>query len=210
MKTKSSIKLKSTLAGLCLLAASGMAYAEDGALNLNVPTDGKTVRPFMVASNDAAANLPASVTHTSPAVEFEPPMFSGDKLHQYLGLTTIVLAGLTAITAPSSDGCEANCPTVPAPAAPRQTNGTHAQLGKAAGAMAIATVVSGLIDHWDDFHLEDGWSDPDNLHVLLATSGALAMAYAVNKSANSTTPTSHAGVAELGAVAMVVAIKLTW
>jgi hypothetical protein len=36
------------------------------------------------------------------------------------------------------------------------------------------------------------------------------MMYAINKSANSKTPVSHAGIAELGAVAMVVAVKLTW
>jgi hypothetical protein len=76
--------------------------------------------------------------------------------------------------------------------------------------MALATVVSGLIDHWDDFHFEDGFTDPDNMHAMLGTAGSLAMMYAINKSANSKTPVSHAGIAELGAVAMVVAVKLTW
>lgn len=207
MNLKSNFKLKSTLAGLCILAASGMARAEDAALNLSMPAESKAAHSFMLASNDTvSANLPASVTHSTPTAEFEPPMISGDKLHQYLGLGTIVLAGLAAVTAPDN-GCEGACPATPQP---RQTSGTHAQLGKAASAMAIATVVTGLIDHWDDFHLEDGFSDPDNLHALLGTTGALAMAYAVNKSANSTTPVSHAGVAELGALAMIVAIKLTW
>ncbi|MGB8516934.1 MAG: hypothetical protein WCD45_03500 [Gallionella sp.] len=207
MKLNSSFKLKSRLAGLCMLAASGAACAEDAALNLSLPPEAKAAHSFLLASNDStSANLPPSVTHSTPTAEFEPPMFSGDKLHQYMGLATVVLAGLTAVTAPSS-GCEGVCP---ATTQPRQTNGTHAQLGKAAGAMAVATVVSGLIDHWDDFHFEDGFSDPDNLHALLGAAGALTMAYAVNKSANSTTPVSHAGVAELGALAMVVAIKLTW
>jgi len=36
------------------------------------------------------------------------------------------------------------------------------------------------------------------------------MLYAINKSAKSSVPTSHAGIAELGAVSMLVAIKLTW
>jgi multidrug efflux pump subunit AcrB len=31
-----------------------------------------------------------------------------------------------------------------------------------------ATVMTGLLYHWDDFHLEDGLTDPDNLHVMLA------------------------------------------
>lgn len=207
MKVKSSIKLKRTLASVCILAASGMAHAETAPLNLTMPASNASARPFMVASNDAAANLPASVTRATPVAEFEPPMFSGDKLHQYLGLTTIALAGLAALTAPG-EGCEANC----GPAQPRQVNGTHAKIAKAAGAMAAATIASGLIDHWDDFHLEDGFADPDNLHALLGTTGALAMMYAINKSAagTGTQPVSHAGIAELGAVAMVVAVKLTW
>ena len=111
------------------------------------------------------------------------------------------------ITAPG-EGCEHNCN--PATQPPRDVNGTHAQLAKATVAMAAATIVSGLITHWDDFSLEDGWSDPDNLHVLLGVTGAALMAYAVNKSANSSVPVSHAGIAELGALGMLVAIKLTW
>jgi hypothetical protein len=45
---------------------------------------------------------------------------------------------------------------------------------------------------------------------MLATAGALLMLFAVNKSANSTVPTSHAGAGIAGGVAMAVAIKLTW
>jgi hypothetical protein len=209
MKMKSSTKLKKSLVGLCILAASGMAHAEDTALNLSLPAESKAAHSFKLASNDpASANLPASVTSSSPSTAFEPPMFSADKLHQYLGLTTIALVGLTALTAPGS-GCEGNCPP-PTQQQPRQTNGTHAKLGEAAAAMAAATVTSGLITHWNDFHLEDGFTDPDNMHAMLGGAGALLMMYAVNKSANSSVPTSHAGMAELGGVLMAVAVKLTW
>ena len=76
--------------------------------------------------------------------------------------------------------------------------------------MAAATIVSGLIVHWGDIHLDDGFSDPDNLHVMFGVSGAALMAYAVNKSKHSAVPVSHAGIAELGAIGMLVAIKLTW
>lgn len=208
MKMKSSIKLKTTLAVLCMLAASGVAHAEDSALNLSLPAETKAAHSFMLAANDAAsANLPASVTNATPKAEFEPPMLSGDKLHQYMGFTTLALVGLAAVTAPG-EGCEVNCAAVAQQ--PRKTNGTHAQLAKAAAAMAAFTVTSGLISHWNDFHMEDGFTDPDNLHVMLGTAGALLMMYAVNKSMNSTTPVSHAGMAELGGVAMAVAVKLTW
>ncbi len=205
MEIKSSIKLKHTLAGLCLLAVTSLAQAAD--LDLSVPTDKTTTQSFMLASNETgSANLPESATNGSPKVAFEEPMFSGDKLHQYAGFTTLALVAATAFSAP--DGCEANC--VAAAQQPRQVNGTHAKLAKAAAAMAAFTVTTGLIDHWDDFHMEDGFSDPDNLHALLGTAGAVLMMYAVNKSANSAVPVSHAGIAELGGFAMAFAVKLTW
>ena len=72
-------------------------------------------------------------------------------------------------------------------------------------------MASGLIIHWDDFNLEDGWKDPDNQHIVLGVSGAALLAYAVNKSMNvSQGSVSHAGIAELGALGMLVAVKLTW
>ena len=107
----------------------------------------------------------------------------------------------------ASEGCEHNCPANQT----RDLNSTHAKLAYATTAMAVATITSGLISHWGDFSTEDGWSDPDNLHVLLGVAGAALMAYAVQKSASqSTGQVSHAGIAELGALGMAVAIKLTW
>jgi hypothetical protein len=128
-------------------------------------------------------------------------------VHQYLGLGTIVAAGLTAMAAPD-EGCEQNCSATTKK--PRETNGTHAKLAKATVAMAAATIVTGVMAHWDDISLGDGFRDPDNLHVILGVSGAALMAYAVNKSKNSAVPVSHAGIAELGALGMVAAIKITW
>lgn len=154
---------------------------------------------------DATSAITAPVT---PASEFKPPLMSGRKAHQYLGLSTVVLAGLTMMAAPGED-CE-NCPPASQPP-PRQTSGTtHTRLARATAAMAVATVATGLVFHWNDIHWEDAFTDPDKMHARLAATGALLMLYAVNKSAKSTVPTSHAGIAELGAAAMVVAIKLTW
>ncbi len=161
----------------------------------------------MLAANevDVLVKKKEPVAIFVPKQEFEPPLLSGSNAHMYLGLATIVAAVATAATAPSS--CDQNCPNPPPP---REINGTHAQLAKATVALAAATVATGLLVHWDDFHLEDGFTDPDNLHVLLGVTGAALMAYAVNKSANSAVKVSHAGLAELGAVGMVVAIKMTW
>jgi hypothetical protein len=214
-------------AGLLLAALSGFAYADDTTANSQLPTaaasfytgDSPTLkdqsfgarpsnpRGYLIAANDGAAPAAAGVAAETPAEEFHPSWLTGRKAHQYLGLGTVILAGLTALAAPE-EGCEQNCPPV---TAPRQTSGTtHTRLARATGAMAIATVATGLIYHWDDFHFSDGLADPDNQHVLLAGTGALMMLYAIDKSMHSSVPTSHAGIAEAGAVAMLVAIKLTW
>ena len=138
---------------------------------------------------------------TTPAAEFEPKSITGKKIHEYLGLGTLAFAGLTTLTAPGD-----TCTTCARP-----VNGTHAEFAKTTALLAIATVMSGLIIHWDDFNLEDGWKDPDNQHIVLGVSGAALLAYAVNKSMNvSEGSVSHAGIAELGALAMLVAVKLTW
>jgi len=190
----------------CFVSFTITSYAADKVLDLAQPASSfytRDVQSFMLAANSTDGIKSTTVIEpTPPVAEFEPPIFTKRKTHQYLGLSTIGLALLTAMTAP--EACtEINCP-------PREVNGTHATLAKTTLAMAAATIATGLYAHWDDFSLSDGWSDPDNLHVLLGVTGATLMAYAVNKSANSTTPVSHAGIAEAGAVLMLVAIKLTW
>lgn len=198
---------KKIVASLCLALACNTSFAADSTLDLSLPAASATPKSFMLAANDTPV-MSVSPTSTTPKAEFSEPWMSGDKLHQYMGWTTLALVAATAFSAPG-EGCEgAACANQPVQ--PRQTNGTHAKLAKAAAFMAAATVTSGLIDHWDDFHMEDGFTDPDNLHAMLGTAGALMMMYAVNKSANSTVPVSHAGIAELGGVAMAVAVKLTW
>ncbi len=195
---------------LLMLTWAVVGQAQETALDLSLPSQAyvRNAGKFMLAANESEVlvkkqNAPASMT--TPQPEYEPPLWSGRKTHMYLGLATLAAAGLTAMAAP--DSCEHNCPS-PAPA--RETNGLHAKLAKTTIALAAATIATGLIVHWKDFYLEDGIADPDNLHVLLAVSGAALMAYAVNKSMHSTTPVSHAGIAELGAASMLVAVKLTW
>ena len=191
-------------AAVCLAALTATGYAAEPLLDLTLP-DSRLFSPeaksfMLAATDDDVAKANSTMVQAAPAVAFEPKSFSKRKIHQYLGVSTAVLAGLAFVTHPHPSD----------PNAPRQVNGTHAQLAKATVAMAAATIISGVIAHWDDFSLEDGWLDPDNLHVLLGVTGALLMAYAVDKSANSSTPVSHATEAELGALGMVVAIKLTW
>ncbi|OIR16235.1 hypothetical protein GALL_29550 [mine drainage metagenome] len=197
---------------LCFTAQSGTASAQDAAIDLPLASHAyvKDYESFKLAAANDPEVLVNKSNGAAPAVKptpFEPPLITGSKVHQYLGLGTIVLAALTAATAPDSE-CEANCAAVANQ--PRQTNGTHAHLAKATVAMAAATIVTGLIVHWDDFKLSDGFTDPDNLHIMLGVTGAALMAYAVNKSKNSAVPVSHAGIAEMGALGMLAAIKITW
>lgn len=194
------LKLRQLTAAACLAVLASAGNAAE--LDLSLPAGSlysENARPLVLAANDV--EVAKAKGAEAPASEpFEPKMFSGSKVHQYLGVGTAALAGMAFATH-----------IHPVGNVPREVNGTHGELGKAAGIMALATVATGVYAHWDDFSLEDGWSDPDNLHVLLATAGALLMSYAVYQSATQTTGTvNHAGMAELGALGMVAAIKLTW
>jgi hypothetical protein len=205
------IMLRQLWVAICLATLAGMASAAASTLDLSLPESkyyNEHPKSFLIAENvTAEISYKNTIAAVAPASEFEPKLITGKKVHQYLGLGTLVLAGLTTLTAPG-DSCENNCNNV---SQSRPVNGTHAELAKATAVMALATVASGLIIHWDDFNVEDGWSDPDNLHVILGVSGAALLAYAVNKSMNvSTGQVSHAGMAELGALGMLVAVKLTW
>lgn len=203
-------------AGIFIAASSGMVHADDTAMHPELPTaasfythDFQPLKsaafnppPYLLAANEGdALKEQAEVT---PVAEFKPPLISGRKIHQYLGLSTVAFAGLTMLAAPDEE--EGVSQTQP-----RQTSGTtHTRLARATAALAVATVMTGLIYHWNDIHWEDPFTDPDKMHARLAAAGALMMLYAVNKSAHSSVPTSHSGIAELGAVSMLVAIKLTW
>ena len=204
---------KEILAGLALLACAGLAAAQEVVFDLATPAQAYALRaqPLLLAANDSGVT-PERAAAVAPAKQepVDPPLFSGSNVHLTLGLATIATAALTAMTAPEGYECETGPCLPPSRQPPRETNGTHAKLAKATVALAAATIASGLITHWDDFALEDGLTDPDNLHILLGVTGAALMAYAVNKSVHSSTPVSHAGIAELGALGMVVGIKLTW
>ncbi|MFA6015011.1 MAG: hypothetical protein WC742_08070 [Gallionellaceae bacterium] len=204
---KVTLRLKKLAVGFGLLVLSATSFAVEQKLDTSLPDSRLySSKSIILAANEVDAVSPkSSDNHVKPATEFEPPLISGSNMHKYLGLGTIALAVATAMTAPEE--CEsAGCDSIP-----RDTTGTHAQLAYATVGVAAATIASGLLTHWDDFSLEDGWTDPDNLHVLLGVTGAAMMAYAVQQSASvKTGQASHAGLAEAGALGMLVAIKLTW
>jgi hypothetical protein len=212
---KSSIKV----IALFLALAAGMAQAGEPVLEVGVSKDdaifqssGQSVYPsYILAQADTGAKSATAsnaAVAVQPAAEFKEPIFTLNKTHKFLGVSTIVAAAATMMTAPG-EGCETNCPPA-SQQPPRNRTGTHAKLARATVALATATVITGIIAHWDDIHLDNGITDPDNLHALLGLTGVLLMEQAVNKSAGSAVPVSHAGEAELGALLMVAGIKMVW
>ena len=112
---KLNFKVRNIAAGICLATLPGMVYADDTVVNLALPTAASfytnnfqslksrsfNFPAYLLAANEAdAVQGQAGVTPVTPAAEFQPPLMSGRKAHQYLGLGTVVLAGLTALAAP--------------------------------------------------------------------------------------------------------------
>ena len=139
--------------------------------------------------NDSTASSESSrkVKLNFEQSDFQEPWWSGPKAHQYFGLASLALVGLAAIS-------------------PKEEGGPHEYFATASAITAGAAVGSGLVYHWDDFDFSNGFSDPDNLHVLLAGLGALGMMYAVSQAPE----VPHAAVGAMGGIAMGVAIKITW
>lgn len=219
---KSSTQILGIAAGLLLAMMSGAAFAADAAAldfdygSNNTPAFSQLpgAYSFTLAANEVTTTDKANATvqtgsssvMTKPVKEEKDSLYSLNKMHRHLGISTILAALITAATAPG-EGCEANCQ----PNQQRQMNGPHAHWAKATVALAAATTFTGVLAHWDDIHLENGITDPDNLHALLGVTGALLMNAAVNKSLSRSTGTvSHAAQAELGAALMAVGIKIVW
>jgi len=188
--------------GTGLLA--GPALAQAGSLNLNIPqTD------YMAVSSQPALQLAAGdmkpmagggdseLSFTKDNEGFEESWFTGSKAHQYFGLGALALVALTAV--------------VPKPDTEEGTDkydkgSTHEILAKSATALAAAAATTGLIYHWEDFDFSDGFTDPDNLHMMLGALGTLAMVAAISEAPES----GHAGMGILGGVAMGIAVKIEW
>ncbi len=191
-------------ASICMVAVHGVAFASDAALNFAAPSSSYytgDIRSYVLASADSDTALGQSKLAASVApAEFEPPLWTTSNAHKYLGLGTLAMVVATVL-APKPGECEKGpCPAVV------DTSGPHKTFGQAAATLAAATAVSGFMFHWNDIHMEDGWTDPDNLHALLGTAGALLMMAAVN----SAPAGGHAGEGMLGGIAMGAAIKITW
>jgi hypothetical protein len=122
---------------------------------------------------------------------------TGNKLHKYLGIGSIASAGLTLLTVGQANEGENGG---------KADGGIHETFARTATALGGAAVLTGLLFHWDDIKLSNGFSDPDNLHMLLTTLGTLGYAEAVNRAPGD----GHSGYGSAGAVSMALGIKMVW
>ncbi|MDQ7003931.1 MAG: hypothetical protein Q9N67_02975 [Ghiorsea sp.] len=150
-----------------------------------------------------ASTTPAGLSVPNiPDSAFEKPWFTENDLHMYLGLASMGMGALAGISAP--DGYD-----------PDLLNTVHFKAAKLSWQLGAAAVGTGLWAHWDDFHLEDGLLDRDNLHVILGTLGVigyyLAVKGAVDEYNNAGYPSEdHASAGIFGGSAMLTAIVITW
>ena len=183
-------RLRSFVLGISLSMLTATSYAESSGLNLSLPENNYNLSrqtPLYLAVNNVGNENHQQLAVKASPEPFEEPLFSENKIHQYLGLGTLGMVVLSAIS-------------------PKEEDGIHEYAAVLAAAGGAATVTSGLISHWDDFDLSKGITEPDNMHFLLGTLGAAAMLAAIAQAPDS----GHNNFGIAGGVAMGVAIKLTW
>ncbi len=161
-----------------------------------------TLNPLQLALNDGQA-MPQGASGQMPADDWQEPWFTGNKAHKYMGLGSLLLAGLTVLTAPDDDdeGVVAG-----APAAESSDDSLHQGLANGALALGLGAVASGLIYHLDDISWDNGITDPDNLHMLLGLLGVAGYAAAVANGGEG----GHSTAGIVGGLSMIGAIKLEW
>jgi hypothetical protein len=125
-----------------------------------------------------------------PACVFAGDGIELDTVHKYLGYTTVALVGATAATGggASSDDHE-----------------THEALATATAVMALGTLITGYIEYSERFDTSDGLFSKDNVHILSAAIGAIALTTAV-AIADDGKEESHSGLGVAGGLLMAVAV----
>jgi hypothetical protein len=111
--------------------------------------------------------------------------FDFEKAHKYLGYSTILMAGLAAITSSNKS--------------------LHYGAAYTATGTALATCFTGYYEYRDRFDLEEGFFAEDNVHIMLGALGTIAIATAV-AIADSGEEKSHAGMGITGGSAMVISV----
>ena len=127
--------------------------------------------------------------------DWHEPWLTADKAHKYLGIGSLLLAGLTVLTAPDDEEGTGD-----------SDDSLHQGLANGALALGVGAVATGLAFHFDDIKLANGLGDPDNLHALLGIIGTTGYAVAVANGGEG----GHAAAGIVGALSMAAAIKVEW
>ena len=185
---------------LALLLCSSMSVCAQGMDTVTQDGGYVGLQPVMALKLASAENADVTTdadTSDNSGSAQEAPWFTANKVHEYLGLGSLLLAGV-AIVAPKEGG--------EGDASGDSNGGAHHNLATGAAILGAGAVLTGAIFHFDDLEFSRGLKDPDNLHALLATIGALGFAMAVSQAPDD----SHAAYGIVGAVSMAAAIKITW
>ncbi len=182
-----------TMAAVLVLSA-GKATAKD--IDLNISPVVSMNDSILLAQADTEGSG-AMYDASESLVTKEKSLLSGKRVHQYLGLGSLLFAGIAAGLAPDTEG------RVQVSASRRNL---HRAMGITAAALGGAAIANGFYVHGDDFNLDNGWSDPDNLHVLLAIAGTLGYAAAIATKGKG----AHAAAGAGGAALMGLGIVLEW
>ena len=199
----SSVRYITVALTMLLLGFSSQAAAQDDVLlqEFNLTAE---LSPLDVqfAANGGEAGMSRIAVPNIPDSAFKKPWITMNNIHEYLGLASLAFGGLAAISAPEDYD-------------PDLLNTVHFKAAKASWQLGAAAVATGFYAHWDDFHLEDGLLDPDNLHLLLGFAGTLGYYLAVKGAVDQYNTDGYPGKGHstpgiMGGAAMVFAIGLTW
>ncbi len=183
--------MKKYLAIFCILFSWGSVQAQDNMpeqfLDLSVKPQPFTPYIQLAQLDTANINYTAESSNEEKRPLFKSRPVTLNKVHKYLGYASMVSAVLTGLS-------------------PKTAGGPHELFGTAAAAFGVTAVLSGFAFHYEDINLSGGFSDPDNLHMLLGILGTAGYAVAVNSGEKG----GHGGPGTLGALSMAMAIKLTW
>ncbi len=106
-------------------------------------------------------------------------------LHKYLGYSTLLLAGIAAVSS--------------------SNRSVHYGSAYAATGTALATCWTGYIEYSDRFDLDEGVLSEDNLHIILGVLGTIGFATAV-AIADSGEGSSHSGIGGASATSMLISV----
>lgn len=187
----------------------GLSYAQAGTIDqISVPDSQRTLdlslpqssfsisnstdynvikSPVFLAAADQPTEPAMANMEATPESEYKDRIFTGNKVHKYLGIGSIGAAILTLL-------------------APKEEDSAHEYLAITSAALGLGAVGTGLAYHYEDISMSGGFKDPDNLHALWAGLGAVGIAMAAGTGPD----VPHATYGALGAISMMIGIKYTW